>query len=72
MPDARKRCQFYGGDLVSLVSVEEILFVRELLLTNGQHGNYWLGLSDEKLEGIERTIELASCQVCALHLAVCQ
>ncbi|XP_064594774.1 uncharacterized protein LOC135461554 [Liolophura sinensis] len=50
--DARKQCQSEGGDLASLINDRDIEFVTQQMILLGLTGQFWIGYTDAKMDGI--------------------
>ena len=50
--DARDACHADGLELISLNTEEEVRFIRNVLVDNGDIEDYWVGLNDQTTEGI--------------------
>ena len=48
---ARKDCELLGGHLLTITTREEQEFVNQNLLASGRKNAYWIGATDEELEG---------------------
>lgn len=50
--DARKQCQSEGGDLASLIDDRDVEFVTEQMILLGLTGQFWIGYTDAKMDGM--------------------
>lgn len=50
--EARKECQAEGGDLAAIFDEGTMEFVKEQLVYLGFSGQYWIGYTDEKMDGM--------------------
>ena len=50
--EARDACHADGRELFSLNTEEEVRFIRNVLIDNGNIDHYWVGLNDQTTEGI--------------------
>ena len=50
--EAKEYCEKLGGHLVTITSIEENNYIKDLVVSNGKKNAYWLGASDSETEGV--------------------
>ncbi len=50
--EAKEYCEKLGGHLVTITSIEENNYIKDLVVSNGKKNAYWLGASDSESEGV--------------------